>query len=458
MLLSILALAAMIGVAYMSAVHGAYRAALTLVACVAAGCLAFGLMGPLAGWLGSDDPQSTWFFAADAFCLWAVFCTAFLGLRTATERLLSYEPDFPWIADRAGGLILGAGTGYLTVGLCIIVIQMLPTAPDFLGYEAFEDVHNPPKTGPHIKVRPGTPLWLEWDRGALNFWGYLSAESLGSNEQSVFARYGDLYPPKSERVEKYEAVLDADDFLYYHWFRRYDFIKWQTGALAGPLADTVRPSVANVELKVGQSGNILDFNVRIADVKRAAAIADFPDEKLAASEEYLLVTVSFRPLEKTPRQIDSTQFVIDELSNVRNKRQPMVYGLAKAATPENVMVVRGGSASEIAARDLRFGFAPGSTDGHYLASGALFHFTDARQFENRTFIYVLTKKALSATMHLSLASKPAPLPKTPPKPAVPKTPAPAKTPAATAPGTPTNPPPKAPAPATPAGAPAKATP
>ena len=34
--------------------------------------------------------------------------------------------------------MLGLATGYLAVGVCTILLQMLPTSTDFLGYEAFK--------------------------------------------------------------------------------------------------------------------------------------------------------------------------------------------------------------------------------------------------------------------------------------------------------------------------------
>ena len=73
LVLNILALAAAGAIAYISAIQGVYRSAMTLAAGLVAGAVAFGLFGPLAGLLPQDDPESVWSYAADALALWALF-------------------------------------------------------------------------------------------------------------------------------------------------------------------------------------------------------------------------------------------------------------------------------------------------------------------------------------------------------------------------------------------------
>ena len=139
-LLNILALIVMVAVGCMCAVQGAYRAAQILVFLILAASLAFGLFAPVTAMVfgSSGDPGSVWYYAGDALCLWAILCFAFLGFRTAAEKFLLNQPDFPIHADRAGGAVLGLAVGYLAVGVCLVLVQMLPVSPAFLGYEPFK--------------------------------------------------------------------------------------------------------------------------------------------------------------------------------------------------------------------------------------------------------------------------------------------------------------------------------
>ena len=405
MILNILALVATLAVAYMGAVQGVYRSAKTLVACVVAGAVAFGFFGPMAGWFPADNPRSVWYFAADALCLWALFCVVFLALRTLGEMLWKAESDFSAWADRIGGGALGAVSGYLTVGVCTVLVQMLPTAPDFLGYEAFTYVR-PPSVGQPGSVKPGDRLWLGWDRGTLAFFGYLSSGALGSKENSVFQRYGDVYPPKEMRGEKYAGgEADLDDFLYYHWYRRWEFILWQTGEVKGPVSRTAAPS-EGLPLVVGKSMDINDVNIRIIRVDRTAALEDFPSERLASREEFLVLTLRFRPLARWPHGIDSAQFVLEESPGVRVKRTPLVYGRARAAKPQNEVLTEGAIPCEVTPRGLRFGIPPDKPQGHFLMDGAAFRFTEGRQCELRTFVFVIPKGLVTDEMRVTLAPKP----------------------------------------------------
>ncbi len=147
---------------------------------------------------GADNHDSIWYFIGDAFWLWAVTAAVFLALRSAGERFLQNQSHFPLYIDRPAGAVLGLAMGYLTVGLCTILLQMLPTSPDLLGYEAFKYTAAK-RAGEADRVEPtDSPLWLRWDRGTLAFFGYLSWWPLGpiaSDHGSLFDRYGDLCPP-----------------------------------------------------------------------------------------------------------------------------------------------------------------------------------------------------------------------------------------------------------------------
>jgi len=235
-ILNILALACTAAVMYMCAVHGVFRAGMTLAACVLAGAVAFGLFGPAAGLLGADDSNSVWYYAADALALWAIFCVVFLGLRMLAEIFFKNESAFPSLADSLGGTVVGFAAGYLAVGLCLVLVQMLPMPPSILGYSPFQ------YDGKNNLVTEGDRLWLRWDRGTLALFGYLSGGPLGGEERRVFNRYGNVYPPGAGPAPAPDlsavarsAKADADDMLYYHWYRRWQYVQWRTKVTQGPL-------------------------------------------------------------------------------------------------------------------------------------------------------------------------------------------------------------------------------
>ena len=434
MLINLIALAAMAGVAYMGLVHGVYRSVQVLVACILAGAIAFGLLGPAAAMLPGDNPRSIWYFAADPFCLWALFCVTFLTLRTLGEKLLKNEPEFNPVFNRAGGAAAGVLTGYLAAGVCLLLVQMLPTSPDFLGYEAFR--YRRSDDGQSETLEPGRTLWLKWDRGALEFFGYLSSEALGAKDAGLLARWGDVYPPPEKRAEEYQAVLDADDFLYYYWYRRYEFILWQTGAAVGPVPAPARGAVEGpgLVLGIGQTGTFSDISLRMVRYDRLPAIDTFPQVRPAAGEEFMVMTVRFRPTGRLPRTVDSSQFFLLGTHGERF-RNPLVYGRAKPGEPENQIVPEYAIPPALAVRGARFNLPPGKPEGNFLASGALFTFTQSDQFEVRTFVFSVPKPAQLPDEFLRLNLMPAPptepaptrLP-APPSPVAPAAPAGAKPP------------------------------
>jgi len=73
---------------------------------------------------------------------------------------------------------------------------------------------------------------------------------------------------------------------------------------------------------------------------------------------------------------------------------------------------------------LRFNIPSGRPDGFYLASGALFAFTEANQWEERTLVFLVPKQRSNDKFHLVVRPEPAAAPAAPPA-AKPATAAPA---------------------------------
>lgn len=431
----IINIAAIVGAAvivYFGAIQGLARALATLAAAVIAGVLAFGFFGPAAALLPSGSDKSIWFFAADGFCLWAIFCVAFLALRTAAGRWLREDPGFHTMIDRVGGAAVAAPAALLVVGTGLVVAQMLPVAPDFLGYAPFEYVRGTSDADPE-RVERGPGLWLPWDRAALGLFNYLSAmpmTPLMGDDASVYARVGDVYPPEALRTDDTPASLDADDFLYFHWYRRWQAVQWRGGTERGPMPDAAATAAGGkgMVLKRGQRLALYGMDVRLTQVGTADAVENFPDTKPPAGQEWLMLGLQFKPDSPLPRLIDTRQFTLIDAMGATVARDPMVSGLArrigKAPTGGEAPVEIPARPSDAAPalRNVRFGFADARTSaGRYLADGAAFTFTTDRHSETRTLIFAIPAGTGMDDIRLFMDATPpddaAPAPTAPPAPA-----------------------------------------
>ena len=400
-ILNILALACTAAVMYMCAVHGVFRAGMTLAACVLAGAVAFGLFGPAAGLLGADNSNSVWYYAADALALWAIFCAVFLGLRVLVETLFKNESAFPSLADSLGGAVLGFAAGYLAVGLCLVLVQMLPVPPSILGYSPFQ------YDGKNNTVKEGDRLWLRWDRGTLALFGWLSANSLGSKEHLLFNRYGELYPPPRDdsgqtpapdlSAVTRSAKADADDMLYYHWYRRWEYIRWRRCGAQGPLPgepvevveQTGPGQLPGAALKRGHAFRSDDMSICVVRIDRVDQVANFPDVRRGDQEIFLVLTLDISPTRAVPVSVDTRQFVL-MAENGQRFTNPLVYGLARLGRPDPEIVHRAGmTPAETTPRNLRFGIPEEKVRGHYLMDGAAFRFAEMSQQEELAFIYTV---------------------------------------------------------------------
>ncbi len=406
-LLNVLALAAMLAVAAVSGALGLLRSTVALVACLVAGAVAFGLVGPVTGLLFPSDPDSRWYFAGDAVVLWALFAVAFLGLRTLGDRFFRNETPFPPLASQIGGAVLGLATGYVSVGVCAVLLQMLPLPPAILGYSPFryERTDN--------SVQRGGRLWLAWDRGVLGLYGYVLSGPLGAGDTGPFDRYGDAYPPQ-EMIEAAETaaedrerprlpgegVVNQDDFLYVHWYRRWDYIRAAGYGAKGPVLSMADREARRPGIGLGRRTEPAEVGGLRIDVRRVIPgyeLAEFPEVRLAADEQLLAVNLSFTPTEDHrafPLVLRSTDLKLIDRDEKRYER-PMVSGQAKREEEGPVAMpgVRRGTLPEVEVHgEPRFHFSSGRrTYGKYLLEGATFTFTEPEQADLRWLIYVVPK-------------------------------------------------------------------
>ncbi|KPJ76102.1 MAG: hypothetical protein AMS14_02520 [Planctomycetes bacterium DG_20] len=431
MLVNVPALVVIAGVACLCAAQGVYRAAQTLVALVLAAVLAFGWSAPVTGMVfgSSDDPGSVWYYAGDALCLWAILCLVFLGLRTAGERLLPNQPGFPLWADHGGGGAIGLVVGYLAVGICMVLVQMLPVAPAFLGHEPFRYVEGTSEADAE-RIEPGDRFWLVPDRGVLALFGYLTGGPLGSAGSDTWGllnRYGDVYPPPMRGAAATKGspredagVTDADDVLYYHWYRRWQYIRFRTGSRLGPIPEIPEGTAVEHALALDRprSEVLYGMSVRVNRVARSNQIDQFPDDRPPPGEEFLAMSVRFDPTARLPRTIDSDQFHLIDVRGARVGGPPKVHGTARRPSPsagaEAEAEVEGRATCAASfPRGLRFAFPERSTRGFYLMDGARFHFAGKRDYESRTLVFTIPSQMRTEQLRLFLDRKVPPLPPPP---------------------------------------------
>lgn len=422
MLLNVLALVVIAGVALMGAAQGVYRAAQTLLALVLAGALAFGLFAPVTAALfgPADDDGSIWFYAGDALCLWAMLCVVLLGLRTLAERLLPNQPDFLMWADHGGGASIGLVVGYLAVGICLVLLQMLPTAPAPLGYEPFRHVEGTSETDAQ-RIEPGDRLWLAPDRAVLTLFGYLTGGPLGpldAGTSPLLNRYDDVYPPPQMRGPGYTPVTDTDDVLYYHWYRRWQYILFRAGSRLGPIPEVPEGTAVEHAIPLDRTRSVVVYGMsaRISRADRSNEIEAFPDEEPPEGQEFLAITVRIKPTSRLPRTIDSDQFHLLGDGGARVGGPPKVHGDAKRPRPvpgeemKPKVDARMGAPASFP-RGLRFSFPERSTRGHYLMDGVRFHFAGKREAETRTLVFTIPSAVRTETLRLFLDPVVPPLPR-----------------------------------------------
>jgi hypothetical protein len=145
--------------------------------------------------------------------------------------------------------------------------------------------------------------------------------------------------------------------------------------------------------------NIEGINLRIARVERRVDLEDFSQERLGSDEEFLLVTVWFRPLAKGPAQIDSNRFYLKDSLGARVGGPPLLYGEASAGEG-GAPVAATGLAAGTTFRKFRTNVVSGRSQGRYLADGAVFNFTEYGQMVSCTLVFVVPKSQVMENIRL----------------------------------------------------------
>jgi len=407
-LLSILTLLIVAIVGFVGGIQRLYRTALMLVALVVAAAVACVLVGPLTAAMAgkSGDTDSTWYYAGDAIGLWAVLCVVFLVLRLLSYRFLWREPSVPAPVDIAGGAVVGVAAGYIVVGLCLVICQMLPVAPSVLGYEPFRYVEGVSRKNPE-HVERGNAVWLAPDRAALWLFDHLTGGG-GVEGGALLGRYGDVYPPPAQRPQPYTPVVNTDDFLYYHWYRRWQAVRWRTNRIVGPVEEVTKEALKDraLELERRAQTKLYGMKLQINYVVRSESVAGYPEIEAVPGEEFLQVRLRFEPDRRLPRTIDSNQFYLMDTSGKRVAGPPMVLGDTEVGPDGKPKPRTRSTTPESESRNPRFAAPQPGQSGTYLCDGARFFFTSSRQYEERILIFRVPKSQHSVDLRLFMAPQP----------------------------------------------------
>ncbi len=405
MIVNLLVLAAVATVAAFGAMQRLYRAAQMLVALILAGALASTLAGPLAGVISasSNNPDSTWYYVGDAICLWGILCAALLGLRTAGHRLLPNTPPLPTVASQAGGAVVGALAGYLAVGLCLMIVQMLPVAPAPLGYEPFRYLEGTSRASPE-RVVHGDTAWLAPDRSAIWLFDTITGGGAAPEGGALLARYGDTYPPPRMRPQDYAPAVNVDDFLYFHWYRRWLAVRWRTGQALGPVPEVPSGAPGEHGLAVAHKHRetLYGMQLKTYPAERSASITGFPGIEPPEGKEFLKVRIQMEPETRLPRAIDSAQFYLVDEAGGRLAGAPMVLGEAQMNQEGQPEPVSTSVSPQTTPRNTRFAFPDGSREDACLCTGMRFLFTEPRHRDAKFFVFAVPKATATRAIRLLL--------------------------------------------------------
>ena len=172
-------------IAYWWANEGLFSSILHLVCVVVAGTIAFSVWEPISMRMMSGGAFDNYVWG---IALVGVFCGALLVLRVAADKLVPANIKFPAWANIGIGGLLGAGSGVLTIGVCLIGSGFLQSTNEIMGYQG---TARNKSTGLIEKV--GEPIWLDVSQFTSSFFSTLS---LGTMHPDISGGPMALYNPK----------------------------------------------------------------------------------------------------------------------------------------------------------------------------------------------------------------------------------------------------------------------
>ena len=212
MILNLFVLVFVLAMAIFWSTQGLFSALIHLVVTVVAGALAFALWEPLTQnvLLGAVP---VWAWTAG---LLLPFAVVLVVLRFVSNKVVGGNLKLPGLADQGLGAVVGAVSGVITVGVCLIGVSYLPLGAALMGYQPVE-VQASGKLGTPTNDAVTTALWVPADRVAAGLFsfastqGFASARPLGLYRPDLATgaarfRIGQFYDPNATLVASPDTV------------------------------------------------------------------------------------------------------------------------------------------------------------------------------------------------------------------------------------------------------------
>jgi hypothetical protein len=153
-------------IAYWWANEGLFSSILHLVCVIAAGAVAFALWEPITMAMLNGGAMDNY---AWGLVLVGVFAVTLLVLRVASDKLIPANIQFPAWANLGIGGLLGAWSGVLSIGICLIGSGFVQSTNEIMGYRG---IARSKSTG--IVEKVGDPIWLDVSQLTSSFFSTLS--------------------------------------------------------------------------------------------------------------------------------------------------------------------------------------------------------------------------------------------------------------------------------------------
>jgi hypothetical protein len=157
-------------IAYWWANEGLFSSILHLVCVIAAGAIAFALWEPITMPMLKGGAMDNY---AWGLVLVGVFSISLLLLRVASDKLVPANIKFPMWANMGIGGLVGAFSGVLSIGICLIGSGFVQSTNEIMGYQG---TARNKSTG--IVEKVGDPIWLDVSQLTATFFNTLSVGTM----------------------------------------------------------------------------------------------------------------------------------------------------------------------------------------------------------------------------------------------------------------------------------------
>jgi hypothetical protein len=135
MILHLIATLSILLIAYLQMKTGFFSSLIMAMCCLVAALVAVGFFDGLvlASGLTERVPD-----VAVPLSLALLFIVSLLSMRCLLDKIISVDVLFGQWVNRIGASVFGLFSGMVIVGMCIMIFQMCPFAPDALGYQPYK--------------------------------------------------------------------------------------------------------------------------------------------------------------------------------------------------------------------------------------------------------------------------------------------------------------------------------